>query len=59
MGKLEADLGTKLDWVAVSHFNTGHPHVMSSSTAGMSWARIWSSMAITSPMAFANGRASW
>src|SRR6266481_5741577 len=26
---------------------------MSSSTAEMSWARIWSSMAITSPMAFA------
>jgi type IV secretory pathway VirD2 relaxase len=27
MHKLEADLGTKLDWVAVNHFNTGHPHV--------------------------------
>jgi type IV secretory pathway VirD2 relaxase len=27
MGKIEADLGTKLDWVAVNHFNTGHPHV--------------------------------
>jgi hypothetical protein len=27
MSKLEADLGTKLDWVAVNHFNTGHPHV--------------------------------
>lgn len=27
MNKLEADLGTKLDWVAVNHFNTGHPHV--------------------------------
>jgi len=27
MGKLENDLGTKLDWVAVNHFNTGHPHV--------------------------------
>ncbi len=22
----ERDLGTKLDWVAVDHFNTGHPH---------------------------------
>jgi type IV secretory pathway VirD2 relaxase len=22
----EMDLGTKLDWVAVDHFNTGHPH---------------------------------
>ena len=23
---LESDLGTKLDWVAVDHFNTEHPH---------------------------------
>jgi len=27
MRQLEADLSTKLDWVAVNHFNTGHPHV--------------------------------
>ncbi len=27
IGKIEADLGTKLDWVAVNHFNTGHPHI--------------------------------
>lgn len=27
MGRIESDLGTKLDWVAVSHHNTGHPHV--------------------------------
>lgn len=26
MGQMERDLGTKLDWVAVDHFNTGHPH---------------------------------
>lgn len=26
MGQVEQDLGTKLDWVAVDHFNTGHPH---------------------------------
>jgi type IV secretory pathway VirD2 relaxase len=26
MARAEADLGTKLDWVAVDHFNTGHPH---------------------------------
>jgi type IV secretory pathway VirD2 relaxase len=24
--QVEKDLGTKLDWVAVDHFNTGHPH---------------------------------
>lgn len=23
---MEQDLGTRLDWVAVDHFNTGHPH---------------------------------
>src|SRR3546814_12217749 len=23
---MEEDLGTKLDWVAVDHYNTGHPH---------------------------------
>ena len=26
MGQMERDLGTRLDWVAVDHFNTGHPH---------------------------------
>jgi type IV secretory pathway VirD2 relaxase len=26
MRQMEADLGTQLDWVAVDHFNTGHPH---------------------------------
>jgi type IV secretory pathway VirD2 relaxase len=26
MAQAENDLGTKLDWVAVDHFNTGHPH---------------------------------
>ena len=26
MRDLEEDLRTKLDWVAVNHFNTGHPH---------------------------------
>ncbi|MCZ4107970.1 relaxase/mobilization nuclease RlxS [Brevundimonas diminuta] len=26
MAQVEMDLGTKLDWVAVDHFNTAHPH---------------------------------
>lgn len=26
MRQMESDLGTKLDWVAADHFNTGHPH---------------------------------
>jgi type IV secretory pathway VirD2 relaxase len=27
MAQVEQDLGTKLDWVAVDHWNTEHPHV--------------------------------
>lgn len=26
MTQMEADLGTRLDWVAADHFNTAHPH---------------------------------
>ncbi len=26
MGKMERDVGRRLDWVAVDHHNTGHPH---------------------------------
>lgn len=26
MSQMEEDLGTRLDWVAVDHYNTGHPH---------------------------------
>src|SRR5258705_10095412 len=26
MKQMETDLGTKLDWIAVDHHNTGHPH---------------------------------
>ncbi|RWG86623.1 MAG: DUF3363 domain-containing protein [Mesorhizobium sp.] len=26
MRKMESDLGTPLDWIAVDHHNTGHPH---------------------------------
>jgi hypothetical protein len=26
MKQMEADLGTKLDWITVDHHNTGHPH---------------------------------
>jgi len=27
MDRMEKDLGTKLEWVAIKHFNTEHPHV--------------------------------
>lgn len=26
MARMEEDLGTRLDWIAVDHYNTGHPH---------------------------------
>ncbi len=26
MAQMESDLGTRLDWIAVDHFNTAHPH---------------------------------
>jgi type IV secretory pathway VirD2 relaxase len=26
MAQMEKDLGTRLEWVAVDHYNTGHPH---------------------------------
>jgi type IV secretory pathway VirD2 relaxase len=26
MKQMESDLGTRLDWIAVDHYNTGHPH---------------------------------
>ena len=28
MGRMEADLGTGLDWVAVNHWNTDNPHIV-------------------------------
>lgn len=27
LSRMETDLGVNLEWVAVAHFNTGHPHV--------------------------------
>lgn len=27
MGRMEADLGTRLEWVAVDHWNTDNPHM--------------------------------
>jgi type IV secretory pathway VirD2 relaxase len=26
MARMEEDVGTRLDWIAVDHYNTGHPH---------------------------------
>jgi type IV secretory pathway VirD2 relaxase len=27
MGQMEKDMGTRLDWAAVEHWNTEHPHI--------------------------------
>jgi type IV secretory pathway VirD2 relaxase len=27
VGQMEKDLGTRLEWVGIAHWNTGHPHV--------------------------------
>lgn len=27
LARMERDLGARLEWIAVAHFNTGHPHV--------------------------------
>ena len=33
LARMERDLGTHPEWVAVAHFNTGHPHVHIASAA--------------------------
>lgn len=44
MAQVERDLDTKLDWVAVDHYNTGQPRApISSSEARTIWARTSSS----------------
>ena len=40
MRQMETDLGTKLDWVVVDHFNTGHPHSHVVIRGKDEWARI-------------------
>lgn len=57
MGAMEKDLGTRLDWVAVDHFNTEHPHTHIGCGARTSSARTLSSPATTSPTACGGGRA--
>ncbi|MBV9562501.1 MAG: hypothetical protein JOY90_18975 [Bradyrhizobium sp.] len=41
MRQMEEDLGTKLDWVAADHFNTGHPHSHIVVAAGTMRETIW------------------
>jgi hypothetical protein len=57
MQQMEADLGTKLDWIAVDHHNTGHSTPISSCAASLRTEKPSTSPATISPTAFANGPA--
>jgi hypothetical protein len=59
MTKLEGDLGTKLDWVAVNHFNTGHPHVHVIINGRDELGEDLVINGDYTPMVFASGRANW
>jgi hypothetical protein len=50
LAQMERDLDTKLDWVAVDHFNTGHPHthIVIRGATGAAGTSSWH--ATTSPM---------
>ena len=54
MARMEADLGTSLDWVAVDHHKPAILIPISCCGAGTIWARILSSRGTTSPMACAS-----
>ena len=51
VAQMERDLDTKLDWVAVDHFNTGHPHTHIVIRGRDDQARTWSWPATISAMA--------
>ena len=56
MADAERDLGTKLDWVAVDHWNTDNPHIHVLVRGRADDGEDWSSAATTSARAFAAGR---
>jgi len=57
MAKMESDLGTTLDWVAVDHHDTGHPHVHVVVRGITEDGKTLTSLATISATAFATGRA--
>jgi hypothetical protein len=59
MRRMEQDLDTRLDWIAVDHHNTGHPHTHIIVRGVQGDGRTSTSRATTSPTASAIGRASW
>ena len=48
MQKMENDLGTRLEWVAVSHFNTEHTHTHIALRVSAMMDRFWICRATTS-----------
>ncbi|WP_246617763.1 relaxase/mobilization nuclease domain-containing protein [Rhizobium populisoli] len=59
MRQMESDLGTKLDWVAVDHHNTGHPHTHVIVRGCLRMAASSTLPATISPMGSATGHKSW
>jgi hypothetical protein len=57
MRKMEADLDTKLDWIVVDHYNTGHPHTHITVRGITDNGKTLNARATTSPMASGSGRA--
>jgi type IV secretory pathway VirD2 relaxase len=57
MQQMEADLGTKLDWMAVDHYNTGHPHSQILVRGVTEDGKTSTSPATISPMAIASAPA--
>jgi type IV secretory pathway VirD2 relaxase len=57
MRQMEADLGTKLDWIAVDRYNTERPHSHILVRGVTEDGKTSTSPATTSPSAFANGPA--
>jgi hypothetical protein len=57
MQQMEADLGTRFDWIAVDHHNTGHPHTHIMVRGVPMTASPSTSPATKSPTVSANGPA--
>ena len=41
VGQVDRDLGAKLDWIAVNHWNTKHPHIHVIVRAAPMMDRTW------------------
>ncbi len=60
MRQMETDLGTKLDWIAVDHHNTGHPHTHIAPPSTLSGRALPSTVSAAIPRpSFAPTSARW